>query len=86
MKTEYGYISFVKIASTNKTSVWDCRNKKNGHHLGVIRWYSACRQYCFFPVSGVGVVLSAGGMLDVVNFMHDLNLLQKLQREEIDGY
>ncbi len=50
MKTKYEFIHFVDITDKTKTSVWNCINNKSGDILGVIKWSTGWRQYCYFPV------------------------------------
>lgn len=49
MITDYKYIYFTKIEDKPKTSVWQCRSKRNGGLLGIVRWYGPWRQYAFLP-------------------------------------
>jgi hypothetical protein len=44
------YLQFIKIKDLNrKTPIVRVKNKTNGFFLGEIKWYSAWRDYCFFP-------------------------------------
>lgn len=45
------WIEFVQDTDhvSGKTKVYVVRNKDNGFHLGVIKWYGPFRQYSFFP-------------------------------------
>jgi len=49
MQTKYKYIHFEIIEEKRKTHVWGCFNNRSGKLIGEIKWYSAWRQYCFFP-------------------------------------
>ena len=49
MKTHFQHIHFVVIEEKPKTDVWGCLNSKTRERLGVVRWYSPRRQYCFLP-------------------------------------
>ena len=70
LKTEYQYIRFVKAADKPKTSVWSCRNRRSGDELGVIKWYGAWRQYCYF--SSTQAVYSKGCLDDIADFISHL--------------
>lgn len=49
MKTKYKFIHFYRVMVLKKTEVWVCCNIRTGGKLGEVKWYSAWRQYCFFP-------------------------------------
>ena len=76
MKTEYKYIHFVKIQDKSKTSVWSCQNNQGYAELGKVKWYSAWRQYCYFPK--VQAVYSAGCFADIIDFVNQLNKEKRL--------
>ena len=51
-QTDFKYIYFERDTENYKhfkTSVWVCKNKRSGDVLGIVRWYSQWRQYCFYP-------------------------------------
>lgn len=70
MKTRYEYIEFVMTEQKPKTSVWNCSNVKSGNVLGIIKWYSGWRRYCYFPT--IQAVYSAGCLEDIFNFIKQL--------------
>jgi hypothetical protein len=71
MQTEYQYLVFIeKENRTGKTAIFECRNKKSQTVLGLIKWYGAWRQYCYFPV--VQAVYSDGCLDDISNFINQL--------------
>lgn len=43
------YIRFETYAKKLKTKVYGVVNIKSGFRIGIIKWYSAWRQYCFYP-------------------------------------
>lgn len=45
----YKYIYFRREPSRTKAQVWACFSARQGAELGCVKWYSAWRQYCFFP-------------------------------------
>jgi hypothetical protein len=71
MKTEYEYLSFVRIESIGKTEKFMCLNKKSANQLGEVKWYGAWRQYCYFPL--VQAVYSKGCLNDIADFLTQLN-------------
>lgn len=46
---ETKYLSFIVKEHKPKTKVVAVVNKTHKDEIGVIRWYSGWRQYCFFP-------------------------------------
>lgn len=64
---KYEYISFVPVESNGKTSIWNCINNKSQFVLGVIKWNSGWRQYCFFPTQDT--VFSMGCLDDISDFI-----------------
>ena len=70
MKTEFQYIRFMQKESIGKTSIWSCRNIHHGDELGIIKWHSAWRTYCYFPT--VQAVYSQGCLKNIVEFIDNL--------------
>lgn len=70
MITQYKYIYFTKVEDKRKTSVWDCRSKRNGGLLGMVKWYGSWRQYCFMPESGTVFNISCND--DINSFIRQL--------------
>jgi hypothetical protein len=68
MKCEY--INFELIEEKAKTNVYVCRNNKSGAKLGVVKWYSPWRQYCYFPFM---TIYSASCLQDVKSFLDKIN-------------
>ncbi len=64
------YITFNLVEKKAKTKVYAIINKKHGGILGLIKWNSGWRQYCFFPQ--FDTVWSAGCLNDVINFIAEL--------------
>jgi len=79
MKTEYKYIYFELIENKPKTTAWECRNNKSDDRLGVIQWYPAWRQYCFFPAPVT--IFNAGCLVDVQDFLKQMNEAHKNKKE-----
>ena len=72
MKTKYEYLIFEKAAQQPpKTSIWECKNAKSETVLGIVKWYGAWRQYCYFPT--VQAVYSAGCLKDIVDFIGQID-------------
>jgi hypothetical protein len=73
MKTNYEYIRFVEIPhQSKKTRLFDCYNKRSMDVLGMVFWYAAWRQYCFYPRAKT--IYSAGCLVDITNFIGQLML------------
>lgn len=64
---KYKYISFIEIEQKPKTKVWRCVNNKSQHELGIVKWYSSWRQYCYFPT--VQAAYSKGCLDDINDFI-----------------
>ena len=43
------YIRFETYAQKPKTKLYGVVNIKSGFRIGIIKWYGAWRQYCFYP-------------------------------------
>ncbi len=77
---EYKYISFTLEDIKPSTYVWACRNNKSGFKLGVVKWYSPWRQYCYFPSRST--VLNRGCMEDIGDFIGKQMLERKITKLE----
>ena len=65
------YLTFVDMPLIRrKTRVVEVHSKTSNDVLGIIKWWPAWRQYCFFPEEGT--VWSIGCMHQVHNFILDL--------------
>lgn len=69
MKTHYQYIHFEKVAETQKTSSWICRNNRSNADLGMIKWYSPWRQYCLITS---GAIFNLSCLNDIIDFIKQL--------------
>ena len=45
----YKYIHMVVIGFLPKTTIYSVNTNSNNDRIGIIKWYSMWRQYCFFP-------------------------------------
>jgi hypothetical protein len=79
IKTSFQFLYFIEKEKKPKTSTWSCKTR-DGVELGIVKWYSAWRQYCFF--SSVQAVYSAGCLTDIAEFCRQLN---SIQRKEWQG-
>ena len=70
MKTKYEYIVFVEVSTTKKTFEFECCNIKSFDRLGVVKWYSGWRRYCYFSYSSE--VYSEGCLRDIADFIKQL--------------
>ena len=77
MKTQYQHFRFIKIAQRPKTSIWSCQNNR-GQSLGLAKWYSPWRQYCYF--ANTDAVYSKGCLADIGTFLGELAEERKQQR------
>ncbi len=79
MDTNYQYVHFTKTRVLLRTSIWSCRNNNSNAELGIIKWYSAWRQYCFFPSSDT--VFSEGCLVDIRRFITQLKNEREVEKE-----
>jgi len=63
----YKYIHFNPVPTKNKTGVWQCCNNKSGMELGIVKWYPAWRQYCYFP--SAYTIYNKGCLEDINTFI-----------------
>ncbi len=71
LKTKYEYMFFEVIGEKPKTKVWGCFNNKTKIQLGVVKWHSHWRQYCFFPVGDC--VFNDSCIDDIIHVLKQLN-------------
>lgn len=69
-KTKYQFIHFVVIKQNPKTEVYACKSNSSSDVLGVVKWYSAWRQYCFFSASNI--VFNSSCLDDIAHFMRQM--------------
>jgi len=63
---KYKHIYFEEIQNRGKkTKIWVCWNH-SGEELGIVKWYSSWRQYCFDTNI---VILSKSCLLDIADFL-----------------
>lgn len=72
MMRNFRYIRITELLGRLelKTKIFSITNIHYGEEIGVIKWYGAWHQYCFFP--SPNTVYSAGCLDDVAVFMSDL--------------
>lgn len=61
------WLKFILVE--NKTSIWCVNHKSLGISLGIIKWYSYWRQYCFFPLNGT--IYSQSCIIDIAKFIKE---------------
>ena len=64
------YIKFELLRDLPKTKVYSVVNIKSNYSLGVIKWYSSWRQYCFFPAKET--IFNKDCMKDIIDFINKL--------------
>lgn len=67
------WLEFRIVSRKNKTLVWTVHNHKTNDYLGVIKWYSQWRQYCFIPHGCVeySVIFSQSCLRDIAEFIKE---------------
>jgi len=66
---DYEYIMMEKLVSPGKTGIWLVLNKSSQTKLGIIKWYGAWRQYCFYPEVEYQTIFSKGCLEDINSFI-----------------
>ena len=68
------WLRFLLLEQGKKTSAWSVKNKKN-ESLGVIKWYSQWRQYCFITYYNIlqsdSIVYSQSCLRDIAEFIKE---------------
>lgn len=54
-----------------KTSIWIVKAKQSGATLGLIKWFPAWREYCFWPVDQTVYAISC--LRDLADFIEEKN-------------
>jgi len=78
LTTRYQYFDFEQYESPGKTGRWKCTTKR-GACLGIVKWYGAWRQYCYFPYKEA--VYSAGCLMDIADFLNKANKVSRMEQE-----
>ena len=74
---ESKYLVFRLIGRTEeKTEVWCVDPKRGSPPLGQIKWYSAWKQYCFFPARQT--VFNIDCMMDISGKIKELMARKKM--------
>jgi len=69
--TYYKYIYFELHETKPKTKVFACMNKSHETPLGLVKWYSPWRQYCFEPMPDT--VFNKKCLTDIIDFLFTQN-------------
>lgn len=77
---KYEYINFLLTEKKTKTNVYECKNNKTSDLLGVVKWHTAWRRYCYFP--SCPAVYSSGCLQDICSFINDLMKNRKTKNNE----
>ena len=64
------YITFVKVANTGKTLVFEVRSVSNRSVLGVVKWHGAWRQYVLFTEPHV--IFNTDCLDSIITFLNGL--------------
>ena len=71
-------IRILLIAKGYKTSMWRVENKKTLEWLGMIKWYSQWRQYCFSSCHNI--IYSQSCLKDITEFIKEQMDKKKLRK------
>lgn len=74
------FISFQLIERKPKTDVFEVINEKLDVRLGIVKWYSQWRQYCFFPKNDT--LYHHACLSEIAEFINELNNAHKKRRKE----
>jgi hypothetical protein len=74
----YKYVQFVESDVEDnldkKTRTWVCLTL-NKNMLGIVKWYSPWRQYCYYPWDNT--LYSAGCLRDIADFLDSVKMERK---------
>lgn len=75
------YITIKKTIKykKRKTDIFTVHNKKSNFIIGIIKWYSPWRQYCFFPSKMT--VYSYECLQDISNFIMNLKKISDVGKK-----
>lgn len=76
---ENKYIEIIFREKPAKTKIYEVVSKGNSGGLGVIKWYGAWRQYCFFPYTGT--IFNKDCLKFIERFLVEENEIYKLGRK-----
>lgn len=76
MSKQKNYLTFEKVGSTSKTDIYNVLNTKR-YVLGIIKWYSPWRKYCFFATSAD--IWDDNCLQEIVKFIRELMLSRKME-------
>lgn len=80
MKTEYKYIKFKLFECKPLTDVYHCLNNNTDNKIGEVKWYVGWRRYCFFPKGYHSVIFSGDCLIDIADFLKQINKEHKKLR------
>ena len=72
---ETEYLCFVEFEKKEKTKVIAVMNKHHEEIIGMIKWFSRWRQYCFFPTCPA--VYNNSCLSDISDFLTQLDKERK---------
>ena len=64
------YLEFKILENKPKTKVYEVLSKLHGFRLGIVMWYGAWGQYCFFPEENT--VFNNQCMKDICSFIEEI--------------
>ena len=80
---DYFYIVKLNRPENRKTDIYCIATIGTNYIIGEIRWWGAWRKYCFFP--NEDTVYDNKCMLQIMNFMNEVNLARYKDKEEINN-
>lgn len=65
------WLKFKLLTKGNRTSIWSVESKKEC--LGLIKWYSRWRQYCFisYGCNNYSIIYSQSCLRDIAEFIKE---------------
>jgi len=73
---EYKWITIKKASKKGKTFVYDVYSD-SGDIIGHVKWYVPWRKYCFFPLEYSATVFEQVCLMDLSNYLAQLNIDHK---------
>jgi hypothetical protein len=79
LRYKYFDVGKYPLLPGRKTHEYPIANRKQGSMLGVIKWYGAWRQFCFFPEPYSDLVFTSGCLQDIRNAIEAITADRKAE-------
>jgi hypothetical protein len=78
------HLKFNEVPSkSGKTKVTEIISNHDESLLGIVKWNSGWRTYCFYPNLQYETMWSWDCLIELNNYINNLNMIQKLKPKDI---